>query len=77
MGDTKNPFDYQKPSEEMIPVIQATREAYKTLHSHLLTLPSSRERSVAITELENSGMWAIKGIVFNDSNTKFGTQPQA
>jgi hypothetical protein len=75
MGEeTKSPFDYQKPSEEMLPVIEATREAYKVLHAHLLTLPASRERSVAITELETSAMWAVKGIVFNDPNTSFGKQ---
>lgn len=72
MDEAKNPFDYQKPHDLMIPVIEATREAYKVLHAHLLTLPACRERSVAITELETSAMWAIKGIVFNDPQTEHG-----
>lgn len=68
-----NPFGYFKPSEEMLPVIQDTRDAYSTLHKFLLTLPSSRQRSIAITELETSAMWAIKGLVLNDSKS---TQPE-
>jgi hypothetical protein len=60
----KNPFDYQQPTEVNVPVIEATREAYKALYAHLLTLPHSRQRSVAITKLEESSHWAIKGIVF-------------
>lgn len=64
MSADLNTFDYQKPTEENIPVIEATREAYKTLYEHILTLPESRQRSVAITNLEQSAMWAIKGIVF-------------
>ena len=34
-----NAFDYQKRTDANVPVIEATREAYKTLYSHLLTLP--------------------------------------
>lgn len=67
-----NPFGYFKPSEEMLPVIQGVRDAYTALHRHLMTLPASRQRSVAITELETSSMWAIKGLVLNDSGS---TQP--
>jgi len=64
-----SPFDYMKPSEELQVTIKTVREAYKNMHTILLSLPHSRERSVAITELETSAMWAIKGLVFNDPNT--------
>lgn len=67
-----NPFGYFKPAEEMLPLIQETRDAYSTLHKFLLALPSSRQRAIAITELETSAMWAIKGLVLNDSGS---TQP--
>jgi hypothetical protein len=67
-----NPFGYFKPAEDMFPLIQEVRNCYTTLHKFLLTLPSSRQRSVAITELETSAMWAIKGLVLNDSGS---TQP--
>lgn len=68
-----NPFGYFKPSEEMLPVIQNVRDAYSTLHKFLLTIPGSRQRAIAITELETSAMWAIKGLVLNDSGS---TQPE-
>lgn len=67
-----NPFGYFKPAEDMLPVIQEVRDAYTSLHKFLLTLPASRQRSIAITELETSAMWAIKGLVLNDSGS---TQP--
>lgn len=69
----KNPFGYFKPSEAMLPKIQEVRDAYTTLHQFLLTLPFSRQNSVAITELETSSMWAIKGLVLNDEGS---TQPE-
>ena len=67
-----NPFGYFKPAEEMLPLIQETREAYTTLHEFILTLPPSRQRAIAITELETSAMWTIKGLVLNDPGS---TQP--
>ncbi len=68
-----NPFGYFKPSEEMLPKIQETREAYTALHNFLLSLPKSRQTSIAITELETSAMWAIKGLVLNDPKS---SQPE-
>ena len=56
-----------------MPKIQEVREAYTTLHKFLLTLPPSRQNSIAITELETSAMWAIKGLVLNDP---LSTQPE-
>ena len=67
-----NTFGYFKPHDDILPLIQATRDAYGAVHKHLLSLPASRERSVAITELETSAMWAIKGLVLNDVRS---TQP--
>lgn len=61
----KNPFEYQKPTEEHVEKITQVREGCKTLHQILLSLPYSRERVVAITKLEEVSMWANKGIVFN------------
>ena len=68
-----NPFGYFKPAEAMLPKIQETRDAYSTVHKFLLSLPASRQNSIAITELETSAMWAIKGLVLNDSGS---TQPE-
>lgn len=63
-----NPFSYMKPTEAVIPVIEQMREAFKVLHAHILNLEESRERSIAITKLEECSMWAIKGIVFGGGN---------
>lgn len=60
-----HPFEYQKPTEEHVAKITEVREACKTLHDVLLTLPECRERSLAITKLEEASMWANKGIVFH------------
>lgn len=70
---TVNPFGYFKPHEDALPLIQDVRNAYKALYDHVMTLPPCRERSVAITELETSAMWAIKGLVLNDVRS---TQPE-
>lgn len=59
----KNTFDYHTPSPAETHVIKETREAYKTLQTFLLSLPETRERSLALTNLEQSAMWAIKGVV--------------
>ena len=67
-----NPFGYFKPVESALPLIQDTRDAYTALHKFLLSLPECRQRSIAITELETSAMWAIKGLVLNDPQS---TQP--
>lgn len=68
-----NPFGYFKPADAMLPLIQDTRNAYTQVHKFLLSLPPSRQRAIAITELETSAMWAIKGLVLNDSGS---TQPE-
>jgi hypothetical protein len=62
-----NPFEYVKPTEESVTKITEVREACKALNELLLTLEPSRERSVAITKLEEVSMWANKGIVFNQA----------
>jgi len=67
-----NPFGYFKPAEEMLPLIQEVREVYTKTHKFLLSLPESRQRAIAITELETSAMWAIKGLVLNHEGS---TQP--
>ena len=60
-----HPFEYQKPTDEHVAKITEVREACKALYEVLLTLPYSREKSLAITKLEEASMWANKGIVFN------------
>lgn len=63
--EIKHPFEYQKPTDEHVAKITEVREACKALYEVLLTLPNCREKSLALTKLEEVSMWANKGIVFN------------
>lgn len=60
-------FAYHKPSPEALAKISELRKAFSALNTVLgQTCPSSRELSVALTELETSAMWAVKSVVCND-----------
>lgn len=64
------PFAYHKPSDDGLRAINAIREGYSELMKLIEThCPSSRHKSVALTELETSAMWAIKAVVFNDPDS--------
>lgn len=61
----KNPFEYQKPDAGQIERIEKVRQGCKALCDTLLdNVRSSRERSLALTKLEEVSMWANKAIVF-------------
>lgn len=61
------PFAYHKPSDDGMVRITRLREAFSVVKKEIeATCPESRQRAVAITELETSAMWAIKAVVFND-----------
>ncbi len=61
----KNPFEYQKPNDDQVQRIEEVRQGCKQLFNILLgSVQLSRERSLAITKLEEVSMWANKGIVF-------------
>lgn len=64
------PYAYHKPSAEGLKRITALREAYSIVQKIIEeSCPNSRQKSVAITELETSAMWAIKAVVFNDPDS--------
>lgn len=61
----KDAFDYQAPTPKSIENITAIRLTCKDLRDKIIQLiPESRERSLAITKLEEVSMWANKAIVF-------------
>lgn len=61
-----NPFEYVKPTEQSVKEIQVLRERCSSLHDYILgSLPASRERSLAITKLEETSMWINKAVVFH------------
>jgi hypothetical protein len=67
----KHPFEYQRPTELQTQRITRVREACKSLHEEILCLEPSRERSLAITRLEEVSMWANKAIVFGPDNAGY------
>lgn len=64
----KNPFEYQKPTEESVLRITQIREICKNLYEAIQTFRDSREKSLAITKLEEVSMWINKHIVFNEQD---------
>jgi hypothetical protein len=64
-----NTFDYHTPSELQLLQMEKVRRAAKKLHEVLLALPPCRERSIAITNLEQTAMWANRGVVMSDEGT--------
>lgn len=66
-------FAYHKPSADGLDKITKLREAFSTLHQQIEELaPPSREKAVALTNLETTAMWAIKAVVCNDPDSVVG-----
>jgi hypothetical protein len=64
-------YAYHKPSEEGLKTITMLREQFSILHNTIMnSCSNSRERSVALTNLETTAMWAIKAVVFNDPKSE-------
>lgn len=60
-------FEYHAPSAEQLQALQKLRASCKAHYDLLIaTLPPSRERSLAITKLEEVSMWENKACVFSD-----------
>lgn len=67
----KKTFAYHKPGAFGLEKITKLREAFSRLHDEIESLaPSSRERAVALTNLETTAMWAIKAVVCNDPESE-------
>lgn len=65
------PFAYHKPSDDGLAKITSLREAFSRVKAAIEAhCPESRQRAVAITELETAAMWAIKAVVFNDPESE-------
>lgn len=60
-----HPFEYQAPTPAQTEAIKKVRAAFKELSDLMAeTIPNCRERSLAMTNLEQANMWANKAIVF-------------
>lgn len=64
--DINNNFTYHTPTPESIPKFDIIREKAREL-AHLLddVCPESREKSIALTKLEESVFWANASIARN------------
>lgn len=51
------------PDATQVAGIEATKQLFENVEAQLLTLPSNRERSLALTKLEEASMWATKAII--------------
>lgn len=61
-------YQHHKPSESGTATIAQLRLKVDELHSAIeKAAPVCRERSVALTKLEEVAMWAVKAVVLNDS----------
>jgi hypothetical protein len=67
----KKSYAYHKPSDDGLEKITRLREAFSELQDLIDEVaPNSREKSVAITNLETTAMWAIKAVVTNDPESE-------
>ena len=58
-------FQFVQPTDEQKQNMQIMRDKYEELKAHILALPDNRGRSIALTKLEESGMWLNKSITNN------------
>ena len=66
MEPEKDSFDNHTPNEKQVEVIEFIRSQYKTARAALVNVPNSREKSIAMTQLEDSLMWAVKAVILNE-----------
>lgn len=60
-------YAHHTPTSEALDRIRKLRQSFSDLHRLIeVATPASRERSVALTNLETAAMWAIKAVVCND-----------
>lgn len=65
------PYAYHKPSEDGLAKITRLREFYSEGERLIREVcPPSRQQAVAITNNEQTAMWAIKAVVFNDPQSE-------
>ena len=71
------PYAYHNPSEDGLDKINQLREAF-SLTERLIDkiCPNSRQKSIAITNNEQTAMWAIKAVVFNDPKSEAITKSE-
>ena len=54
--------EYRELTEDEKAHVENVKTAAEELYAHIEAMPDGREKSVAKTKLEESVMWAVKGI---------------
>lgn len=68
------PYAYHKPSSDGMTRITRLREVFSQVEQTMKEVcPPSRHLSVAVTKNEETAMWAIKAVVFNDPESEVET----
>jgi hypothetical protein len=63
-------FEYLRPSPDQITCMNLMREAYaKMMDMVAVSVPDGRYKALAITSLEESAMWANKGVTRESDGT--------
>lgn len=71
MSEISKTYNYHKPSGDGLERITKLRQAFTDIDTLIQELaPQSRERAVALTNLEQAAMWAIKAVVCNDPESE-------
>jgi hypothetical protein len=71
MADAKKTYQYHKPSDDGLAKTAKLRKAFSDLDDLIrANSPTGREQAVAITNLEQAAMWAIKAVVVNDPKSE-------
>lgn len=61
------PYAYHTPSPEGLAKLNRLRTLFTLVEREIREVcPESRQRAVALTNNEQTAMWAIKSVVFND-----------
>lgn len=64
------PYAYHRPSADGLAKITELRELFSLVDRKIKAIcPASRQQAVAITNNEQTAMWAIKAVVFNDPDS--------
>ena len=69
------PYAYHKPSADGLSKINQLRLVFSEAEKILQEVcPNSRYKSLAVTSNEQTAMWAIKAVVFNDPQSEVETE---
>ncbi len=66
--DVRHNMTNHRPTDEEITYIECLREKFIALGEMVQACPASRERSLALTNLEQALMWAVASIARNTEN---------